>query len=100
MLQENLFDILRNGKRDVTPELMDVVLRALDTVNEQFADLSNGQEPNPAEPELITQLEKLVAGEDISGEAAAPAEEPVEEAPAQAASEGSGDGIDFNGRRI
>ncbi|HSC68731.1 MAG TPA: Hpt domain-containing protein, partial [Cellvibrio sp.] len=35
-LTENLFDILRNGKRTVTPELMDVVLQALDMVNQQF----------------------------------------------------------------
>ena len=33
---ENLFDILRNGKRTVTSELMDVVLQALDMVNQQF----------------------------------------------------------------
>ena len=36
---ENLFDILRNGKRVVTSELMDVVLQALDTVNAQFTDI-------------------------------------------------------------
>ena len=36
---ENLFDILRNGQRVVTPELMDVVLQALDAVNEQFSDV-------------------------------------------------------------
>ena len=32
-ITENLFDILRNGQRTVTSELMDVVLQALDTVN-------------------------------------------------------------------
>lgn len=30
---ENVFDILRTGKRRVTPELMDVILQALDAVN-------------------------------------------------------------------
>ncbi|GAL14467.1 signal transduction histidine kinase CheA [Vibrio astriarenae] len=33
---ENVFDILRNGQRSVTASLMDTMLRALDTVNEQF----------------------------------------------------------------
>ncbi|MFT7560631.1 MAG: two-component system chemotaxis sensor kinase CheA [Flavobacteriales bacterium] len=63
---ENLFDILRNGDRSVTAELMDVVLQALDTVNQQFAQIQNGDAPAPALPELIRNLEKLVAGEDIS----------------------------------
>ncbi len=80
---ENLFDILRNGKRDVTPELMDVVLQALDTVNEQFADVQQRNPPQNADPELIASLGRLVACEDIGSEGAAPAEaEPVAEAEA------------------
>ena len=85
---ENLFDILRNGQRSVTPELMDVVLQALDTVNQQFEQVSNREEVEHASPELITTLEKLVAGEDIGGEeAAAPSEAPSAE-PEAAAAEG------------
>jgi len=74
---ENLFDILRNGDRDVTSELMDIVLQSLDTVTTQFDQLQNGEEPSPADPELILNLERLVAGEEISadsGEAEKPAE--------------------------
>jgi len=88
---ENLFDILRNGKREVTPELMDVVLQALDTVNEQFADVQQKNEPKNADPELIASLGRLVACEDISGSGDAPAAEATEataaepEAPAAAA---------------
>ena len=37
---ENLFDVLRNGQRQVTSELMDVVLQSLDTINQQFAEVS------------------------------------------------------------
>lgn len=33
---ENVFDILRTGKQQVSAELMDVILQALDTVNEMF----------------------------------------------------------------
>lgn len=61
---ENLFDILRNGKRPVTPELMDVVLQALDTVNAQFQQISQGQEPLRASPELLEKLSRLVDGDD------------------------------------
>ena len=31
---ENIFDLLRTGKRSVNPELMDTILSALDTVND------------------------------------------------------------------
>ena len=65
-ITENLFDILRNGDRSVTPELMDVVLQALDTVTQQFRQLQNGEEPSPAEPTLIHNLELLVAGEELN----------------------------------
>lgn len=70
---ENLFDILRNGKRSVTPELMDVVLQALDAVNQQFDQVSHREELTEADPALIARLEQLVACEDITGAAAEPA---------------------------
>ncbi|MBX2859390.1 MAG: chemotaxis protein CheA [Cellvibrionaceae bacterium] len=70
---ENLFDILRNGQRQVTSELMDVVLRALDTVNAQFADVSQRQKPTAADPELLQQLGRLVAGENIADESSSAA---------------------------
>ena len=67
---ENLFDILRNGKRSVTPELMDVVLEALDVINQQFDNVSQGQPLNAPAPELIATLERLVACEDLQAPAA------------------------------
>lgn len=70
---ENLFDILRTGKRTVTPELMDVVLEALDTINQQFSQLSHGEALTPAAPELIAALERLVSGDDQPESAVAPA---------------------------
>ncbi|GAA6153267.1 chemotaxis protein CheA [Pseudoteredinibacter isoporae] len=93
---ENLFDILRNGKRKVSPALMDVVLQALDMVNQQFAELSAGETPSAASPELLEELGKLATPE---GEGEAEAEvavepvveeapaTPVAEAPAEAASD-------------
>jgi len=69
---ENVFDILRNGKRTVTSDLMDVILQALDTVNEMFDAVRNGQVPEPATPELLATLNRLA-----QPEAAVPLETPV-----------------------
>src|SRR5690606_31695922 len=65
---ENLFDILRNGKRSVTSELMDVVLQALDAVNQQFELVSRHEELPPVDPVLIAALERLVSCEDLHQE--------------------------------
>ena len=55
---ENVFDILRNGQRRVSTELMDVVLRALDTVNEMFDTVRAGEMPGPCDPQLIEDLSR------------------------------------------
>lgn len=72
---ENLFDILRNGKRTVTPELMDVVLQALDMVNQQFELVSQREELPPVEHSLIAALERLVSCEDLNESADVDVEE-------------------------
>lgn len=77
---ENVFDILRNGQRTVTSDLMDVVLRALDTVNEMFETVRGGEMPEAADPQLIADLTRYSKPE-AAGEAAPAA--PVEAAPAQ-----------------
>ncbi|GAA0670316.1 chemotaxis protein CheA [Rheinheimera tangshanensis] len=56
---ENVFDILRTGKRRVTPELMDVILQALDAVNAMFADVQNREPLTPADPAIIDALHRL-----------------------------------------
>lgn len=63
---ENLFDILRNGKRSVTPELMDVVLQTLDAVNAMFEQVQAGQELSPADPALLVALEALINGDEAA----------------------------------
>ena len=70
---EDVFNLLRRGERVVTQQLMDVVLRVLDSVNEMFAHLNNGVEPPPADPELLAQLEALAK----EGPAPAPAPMPA-----------------------
>ena len=76
---ENVFDILRNHKRKVTPDLMDVVLEALDNVNAMFEEVRNREEPTPAQDELIEALDALAKPESEDApavEAPTPAQEP------------------------
>jgi two-component system chemotaxis sensor kinase CheA len=61
-ITENLFDSLRNGQGRFTADLMDVVLRVLDAIKEQFRQVSLRQPVTPASPELIKQLESLTPG--------------------------------------
>ena len=56
---ENVFDTLRNQQRSVTSELMDVILQALDTINEMFAQVQNQQPLSSAEPSLLAELHRL-----------------------------------------
>lgn len=75
-IAENVFDMLRNGKRVVDAELMDVVLRALDTVNSMFGEIRAGQDPTPADAALLNDLEQFAS------EQSAPApEQPAEQSP-------------------
>jgi two-component system chemotaxis sensor kinase CheA len=53
---EDVFNILRQGDRKITPDLMDVVLQVLDVVNEIFGQIRSGREPTPAKPELLAKL--------------------------------------------
>ncbi|MCO4756738.1 MAG: chemotaxis protein CheA [Oceanospirillaceae bacterium] len=73
---ENLFDLLRNGDLTITPELMDVVLQALDAVNVMFEAVRDGLPPEHADPALLAQLIAYTEGEAPAVEAPVPA--PVE----------------------
>ncbi|ENM3747051.1 chemotaxis protein CheA [Vibrio cholerae] len=78
---ENVFDILRNGQRHVSPSLMDTMLKALDTVNEQFRAVQEREPLQPADPELLDELHRLSrpASEDEDESAEAHFDEPEEE---------------------
>lgn len=62
-IAENVFDILRKGERRVTPELMDVVLEALDNVNSMFNQVRERTVPTPAPKELLEALARLAEPE-------------------------------------
>jgi len=56
---ENIFDLLRTGKRSVNPELMDTILSALDTVNDMFVLVQNKEPLVPADANLLAELARL-----------------------------------------
>ena len=74
---ENLFDMLRRGEKQASSDVMDVVLQALDTVNDMFAELQAGTEPSAADPHLLAQLDAIVNGQ-VEAEPAIAPEAPPE----------------------
>ncbi|AOE86491.1 chemotaxis protein CheA [Pseudomonas sp. TCU-HL1] len=85
-IAENVFDILRKGERRVDAELMDVVLQALDAVNEMFSEVRERSEPTPATPELLAALSRLAEPNGAEPVSVAPAASaPMVEAPAPVA---------------
>jgi len=78
---EDVFNVLRNGEREVSSGLMDSVLQGLDAVQIMFTEINEGTDPTPATPELLARLKVYsVPGnnepEDAGGE-------PVESAPVE-----------------
>lgn len=105
---ENVFDTLRNGQRHVDSDLMDVVLQALDAVNEMFDSVRSGAAPNDADPEIIERLHQLAQPASADeGNAAAelpvasePEPEVIVESVAAASDEASGDITDDEFERL
>lgn len=97
---ENVFDILRNGQRQVSAGLMDTMLKALDTVNEQFQAVQEREELPKAEQSLLDELHRLSSPESADEAAAAPVveepviPEPIVEAPAAPQAEIAAGSID------
>jgi two-component system chemotaxis sensor kinase CheA len=56
---EDVFNVLRQGDRRVTPDLMDVILRVLDTVNEMFCSVRIGNSPQTASEHLLSRLKSF-----------------------------------------
>lgn len=85
---EDIFNLLRNGERTITPELMDTILPVLDVLEEQFDALRNGDEVADADPAMLSALEKFTKPESQEDAAtsseATPAEVPAEASSASA----------------
>lgn len=74
---ENVFDIMRNGQRRLTPELMDVILQATDVVVDMFQAVKAREPLQAAEKSLIETLHRLSQPE--SDEVAPPTAKPTPE---------------------
>ena len=74
---ENVFDTLRNQQRAVTSALMDVILQALDTINEQFAQVQNKEPLSSPDPTLIAELHRLSQPEAQDNQTADVVETPI-----------------------
>ncbi len=81
---ENLFDKLRNGELHLSAELMDTIMAATATVRDMFGALSQSVQPQPADAELLSNLDAALAGnlpapksEKAAPAPAAPAAAPV-----------------------
>ena len=79
---ENVFDVMRNGQRTLTPELMDIILQATDVVVEMFERVKARDPLEPADAHLVDVLHKLSRpespDENIFGDTAPSAAQPAE----------------------
>ena len=83
---EDIFNLLRNGERTITPELMDTILPVLDVLGIQFEALRSGEEVATVDPTLLSDLEKFTKPASADETIAAPSEELVKEAVVDAGS--------------
>jgi two-component system chemotaxis sensor kinase CheA len=72
---ENVFDIMRNGQRTLTPELMDVILQATDVVVDMFESVKLREPLVAADQEILDTLHRLSRPESEDEVAVAAAEE-------------------------
>jgi len=91
---ENVFDILRQGQLSVTPELMDVILQALDCINVMFACIQNRDKPEPADPNLLKAMHDLCKPQSADTSASQTTPEEVEDPVSQSPEETLGSDFD------
>lgn len=92
---ENVFDILRTGKRRVTPELMDVILQSLDSINAMFVEVQNRQPLTPASAAVLEALHHYSEPESASNPARVAKAAPVASSePVVAPGAAEGDSVD------
>lgn len=77
---EDVFNLLRQGERNVDSYLMDVILKVVDVVNGMMDSIKSGVDPDEAEHSLLQALEEL-KNPGTAAAAPVPKPEPVVEAP-------------------
>ena len=94
---ENVFDVMRNGQRSLTPELMDIILQATDEVVAMFEDVKSNKPLVAAEQSLLDTLHRLSKPETQDEVTAPPViDTPIVEAPTEAVSQPKTDSDDFD----
>jgi len=73
---EDVFNVLRQGQRKMSSDLMDAILEVLDVVNDMFGKVREGVMPEHADQELIQRLGTFAVPDNVSPEVTA--EEAVE----------------------
>lgn len=74
---EDVFNLLRNGEREVNTGLMDAVLPVIDVLNDQFDTLRAGEQPGASSSTLLQGLDKIISGEDATQETSQSVNEPA-----------------------
>lgn len=76
---ENLFDKLRSGQMQITPEIMDAILASTGEVKRMFGQMAGVQDPSPAPAELLQALDDCLEGKTpvFHGATAEPEPEPA-----------------------
>ncbi len=59
---EDVFDVLREGERKITADLMDVILEVVDVVNLMFEQVKVGNDPEHADENLLERLLSFTRG--------------------------------------
>lgn len=65
-LTENIFDKLRNGQLELTPELMDIIMAATQGVHQMFDELQQMVQPKPADATILQALKDVVEGKALT----------------------------------
>lgn len=60
---ENVLDAIRNGKISVTPELLDVIFRAVDDLEAMVVSISEGGDGKRDVTEVVAQLKQIEKGD-------------------------------------
>ncbi len=71
---EDVFNVLRQGERTVSAELMDVILEVVDVVNLMFEQVKSGNDPEETDENLLLRLKAFTS----AGASASAAVEEVE----------------------
>ena len=90
---ETVLDLLRSGKLQLTPEMLDVILAATGEVRRMFGEMAGFAQPDPAPALLLSQLEAVAAGTPI--QSAAPLAPPPVEKTDSMQSQTSGAELDW-----